>query len=185
MSSAPAEPDPDDLAANVVLTGFMGTGKSTTGRLLAEAMGADFVDTDDVIESRHGPISQIFADRGEAAFRAMEHQLAHELAQESGLVIATGGRMLLDEANAALLERSGRIFCLVATAEELYHRLVVVSDPADRPLLMGDDAKQRIADLLAERADGYARFCQIDTTGRHPTEVATELAALVSAPKPC
>ena len=183
MSSVPAEPDPDEVP-NVVLTGFMGTGKSTTGRLLAEAIGARFVDTDDVIESRHGPIPQIFADRGEAAFRAMEHQLANELAQESGLVIATGGRMLLDDANATVLGRSGRIFCLMATPEELYHRLVIASDPVDRPLLRGDDAKQRILDLLAERADGYARFRQIDTTGRNPTEVANELAAIVTAPEP-
>ena len=79
---------------NVVLTGFMGTGKSTVGRLLAERLGYEFVDTDQLIVERYGPIPEIFATDGEAAFRAYEREVAGELAERQGLVIATGGRAL-------------------------------------------------------------------------------------------
>ncbi len=84
---------------NLVLTGFMGTGKTTVGRMLAEKLGMEFVDTDELIESRHGPIPRIFADRGESEFRAIEQEVARELGERSGLVIATGGRMVLDDDN--------------------------------------------------------------------------------------
>jgi shikimate kinase len=85
---------------NVVLTGFMGTGKTTVGRLLAERLGYGFVDTDALIVARHGPIAEIFAGRGEGEFRRLEAEVAAELADRTGLVIATGGRMLLDHGNA-------------------------------------------------------------------------------------
>ncbi|MCY4663604.1 MAG: hypothetical protein OXC00_02945, partial [Acidimicrobiaceae bacterium] len=76
---------------NVVLTGFMGTGKTTVGRILAEHLGFDFVDTDAVIESRAGPIPEIFERAGEPGFRELERSVARELAGRTGLVIATGG----------------------------------------------------------------------------------------------
>src|SRR5512143_2336464 len=96
---------------NIVLTGFMGTGKTTVGRLLAAQLGYEFVDTDVLIEARLGrPISQVFAELGEAAFRQMEADLAQELANREGLVISTGGRLMLDPANVAALSRQGRVF---------------------------------------------------------------------------
>ena len=81
---------------NLILTGFMGTGKTTVGRLVARKLGREFVDTDLVIEERHGPIQEIFDRQGESAFRDIERTLAVELGQRKRLVIATGGRMLLD-----------------------------------------------------------------------------------------
>src|SRR3970040_282740 len=97
---------------NLVLTGFMGTGKTTVGHALAVKLGMEFVDTDELIEARHGPIARIFAEQGEAEFRAIERTVARELGQRTGLVIATGGRMILDPENFQSLSKNGRIFCL-------------------------------------------------------------------------
>ena len=98
---------------NIILTGFMGTGKTTVGRLLAERLGREFVDTDDLIVARAGrPIADIFNDDGETRFREWEAQVAGELAGRRGLVIATGGRLMLDPDNAAALGATGPVLCL-------------------------------------------------------------------------
>lgn len=160
---------------NVVLTGFMGTGKSTVGRLLAERTGRAFVDTDAIVEERHGPIPEIFVTHGEDAFRRFEREVAAELADLDGLVIGTGGRLLLDPVNAEALGGSGRVFCLTASVDTILRRVAPDGAAAGRPLLAGADARQRITALLAERAEGYARFEQVDTDGRSPVEVADEI----------
>ncbi len=164
-------------SANVVLTGFMGTGKTTVGRLLADELGYDFVDTDAVIEERHGPITDIFRDQGEATFRAIERELATELADRERLVIATGGRLMLDRDNAASLGRHGRVFCLVADADEIHRRVTADAARVERPLLAGGDARARIIELLDERREGYGRFTQVFTDGRAPEAIAAEIAA--------
>jgi shikimate kinase len=163
---------------NLVLTGFMGTGKTTVGRDLALKLDLEFVDTDELIESRHGPIATIFEEQGEAAFREMERAVAVELGQRRGLVIATGGRMILDPVGFRELSRHGRILCLVATPEEIHRRLT--DDPLrqDRPLLKVDDPRERIIELMAEREDDYGRFPQLVTDNRHPGEIADEVAEL-------
>lgn len=160
---------------NVVLTGFMGTGKSTVGRLLAERTGRAFVDTDAIIEQRHGPIPEIFATRGEGTFRRLEREVAAELADLDGLVIGTGGRLLLDPVNAEALGRTGRVFCLTATVDTILQRVAPDGRVAGRPLLAGSDARERIIALLAERAEGYGRFEQVPTDGRSPVEVADDI----------
>lgn len=164
---------------NIVLTGFMGTGKSTVGRLLAERLGWSFVDTDALIEERHGPIPALFAERGEDRFRSLEREVAAELADRRSTVVATGGRMLLDPANEAALGATGVIVCLVATTDELVARLTGEAD--QRPLLRGDDPARRIRDLLVERAAGYGRFPQVVTDHRAPAEVADAVVQLVEA----
>ena len=148
---------------NIVLTGFMGTGKTTVGRLLAEQLGYEFVDTDRVIEERHGKIADVFRTLGEEAFRRIERELAAELADRDRLVISTGGRMMLDPQNVASLSRNGRVFCLVATPDEIFDR--VTNDPSriERPLLSVPDPRQRIVELLAERSPDYRRFAQLTT----------------------
>src|SRR5262245_20360797 len=110
-------------ARNIVLTGFMGTGKTTVGRLLAARLGYEFVDTDQVIFERDGEIADIFRTRGENAFREIERELARELASRERLVISTGGRMMLDPDNATAFGRNGMIFCLVATPDEIFERI--------------------------------------------------------------
>ena len=99
---------------NVVLTGFMGTGKTTIGRLVAEKLNYEFIDTDQLIEEQIGcTIAEFFRVKGEAAFRKLEAELAQELSHREGLVISTGGRMMLDPVNAAALniEWTGLLSC--------------------------------------------------------------------------
>jgi shikimate kinase len=157
---------------NVVLTGFMGTGKTTVGRLLAERLGREFVDTDRLIESRHGPIPQIFVEQGEAAFRRYEREVADELARRNRLVIATGGRTLVDSVNAERLAATGEVFCLVASIDTILERVDVEGASMTRPLLAGGDVRSRIAGLLQERASAYRAFRQLPTDDRSPDELA-------------
>jgi shikimate kinase len=166
---------------NLILTGFMGTGKTTVGRGLADRLGMPFIDTDRVIEEQHGPIDRIFAELGEAEFREIERSVAVEVSHLDDHVVATGGRMLLDPANLRVLAVSGRIFCLVASPEEIYRRLSVDGSPAKRPLLATSDPERRIRELLAERAAGYGRFTQVSTDSRDVAEVVEELVDLWEA----
>ncbi len=162
-------------AKNIILTGFMGTGKTTVGKLLAQKLRRDFVDTDHLIETRQGiTIPEIFAAQGEAAFRQMEADIAKELGKRDGLVISTGGRLMLDPANVAALAANGRIFCLVATPEEILSRLERDKENR-RPLLDVPDPHEKIVKLLEERTKKYQRFLQITTDGKHPQDVALTL----------
>lgn len=163
---------------NIVLTGFMATGKTTVGRLLADRLGFAFVDTDDLIAARAGrSVARIFAEMGEAAFRRMESEAAKDLGAREGLVISTGGRLMLDPENAAALSRGGRVFCLAATAEEILRRLSA-GGRAQRPLLAdAPDPMKRILRLLAEREPGYGRLPQVRTSGKTPEQVADTILA--------
>ena len=165
-------------ARNVVLTGFMATGKTTVGRLLAERLGMGFVDTDELIESRHGPISEIFEQHGEECFRDMERAVAQELSERRNLVIATGGRMMLDDRCAGFLEPSSAVVCLTANAETLIGRLVG-DGVGNRPLVDTPEIVSRVRQLLAERARGYAYFRAVHTDGRDPEEVVNAVVDLL------
>jgi shikimate kinase len=160
----------------VVLTGFMGTGKTTVGRLLADRLGYEFVDTDAIIEERHGSIPQIFAAHGERTFRRYEREVAAELAARDRLVISTGGRLMLDPANAELLGGGAHVFCLTARLDTILARVTAAGVADERPLLAGSDVEERIARLLEARAGAYAEFAQIATDLRTPEAVADELA---------
>ena len=164
----------------MVLTGFMGTGKSTVGRLIARELGWAFVDTDDVIVDQHGSIEAIFESRGEDAFRAFEREVAAEVAGRQRHVIATGGRLLLDAANADALTATSQVFCLVANADEIVRRLRADSDGPVRPLLAGKDPTAAVTRLLDERAAGYGRFEQIPTAGRSPEDIAADIVGRLS-----
>ncbi len=166
---------------NVVLTGFMGTGKTTVGRLLAAQLGYEFVDTDAAIEERHGPIASIFHEHGEGEFRRLERAVAVELAAGDRQVIATGGRLLLDAVNAATLQRSGRVFCLTASVDTILARVAPGGTSVGRPLLDGGDPRARIEELLVARAEGYAVFEHVSTDGRTPNAIADDLVARLAA----
>jgi shikimate kinase len=163
-------------APNLILTGFMGTGKTAVGRAAAALLRADFIDTDAELEARHGSIPEIFAEHGEPVFRAHEAALAEELAERGGLVISTGGGMLLDRAVAERLASTGRIFCLVASPETILAR-VEADGVQGRPLLDVEDPAARIADLLAERADRYGSFEQVNTDGRTVSDIVADVLA--------
>lgn len=166
---------------NIILTGFMGTGKTTVGKLLARQLGYEFIDTDELIQLRAGQsIPDIFRTRGEAAFRKMESAIARELGERCAMVISTGGRLMLDPENAAALARTGRVFCLVATAREIMER--VANDSAsERPLLTDADPFERVLELLEQRKLDYERFPQLVTSGKTPDQVAKNILGIFNA----
>jgi len=149
----------------------MGTGKTTVGELVAAKLYWPFIDADAEIESRFGlSIPQIFEQQGEGAFRRYEMIIAQSLAARKRAVIATGGGMLVDPANLSILSSTGFVVCLNASADAIEERL---GDGEGRPLAWG------WRDLLAERREAYAQIPhQVETTGRHPDEVAEEVIAL-------
>ncbi len=160
----------------LVLTGFMGTGKTRVGRRVAERLGRPFLDTDAVIEKTAGrSVREIFATEGETSFRARERGALEEVCAMEDAVISIGGGALLASENRALLARSGLLVCLTATPEAIAQR--VAPSVADRPLLAGAASlPERIRDLLAARAPVYAGVGeQVDTTGCSVEEVADEV----------
>jgi len=171
-----------DKLRNVVLTGFMGTGKTAVGEKLAELLGRSFIDLDNVITEAAGlAVPEIFAREDEAGFRRREREAAASVGARHGLVIATGGGTLLDPASRAALVARGDLVLLTADPAELAARL---SGDVERPLLAGhSDRPARIAALLAERATAYAGCDhEFDTTLLTPIEAATNLAARLVSP---
>ena len=168
------------MAANIVITGFMGTGKSSVGRLVAERLGRAFVDMDLLIEEREGcSIAEIFATRGEPDFRTVERELCRELAARSDLVIATGGGALIDPPNREVMGSSGVLFCLQCEPEEILRRLALAED---RPLLDVGDRRPQIEALLAQRRKAYAQIPhQIETTDKEIEQIAEEVIRLARA----
>ena len=164
---------------NIILTGFMGCGKTTVGRKLAKALKYTFIDTDHLIEERQRmKVQEIFAAKGEKAFRAMESDIARELGRGEGQVIATGGGMMLDPDNAAALSVNGRVFCLVAGPEEIFKR-ISRNKKAKRPLLNTADPLQRIMELMQLREKSYRQFIQIDTSGKDLQEITENLINII------
>ena len=150
---------------NIVITGFMGTGKTAVGRAVAKLLQRGFVDTDEKIETATGKkVSEIFARDGQQAFRRMEHTVCRELSIRQGLVIATGGGTLINHENRELMMKNGTIICLTASAEEIVRRLGH-TDTSKRPLLNASDLQGTIEMLLQARSETYRSFqWLIDTT---------------------
>lgn len=165
---------------NIVLVGFMGTGKTAVGRILAERLGMRFVDMDDVIVERAGKsIPRIFAEDGEPYFRSMERRIVQDLASEHGLVIAAGGGVVTNPDNVADFEATCLVVCLNATPEVIFER---VARDTNRPLLDCEDKMGRIRSLLEARAHLYnAIGCRVDTAGLTVDEVADRVAAQYGA----
>ena len=155
---------------NLALIGFMGTGKTTVGRLLAESLEYGFVDTDDLIERQVGrPVREIFALEGEARFREYERALVASLPQYDRTIIATGGGLAIDPENLSSLKTHALVVCLWASPERIYER---VPHQAHRPLLDGPDLMTRIRELLAAREPSYRQAdVLINTELRQSREV--------------
>ncbi len=166
--------------ASLVLTGFMGTGKTTVGALLAQKLSREFVDMDAAIEAREGmTVRAIFATRGEEYFRARESELCAELAARENRVIATGGGTLVDARNHARFARAF-VVCLDATVDVVCAR---VKDGKERPLVEGG-ARERIESLMAVRRAAYARIPHhVDTTTKTVDQVADEVITLIEKTK--
>lgn len=175
-SCATEDSPPGGPRRNIVLIGFMGTGKTWTGRALEKMTGMELVDMDSIIEERAGkPISDIFAQDGEAGFRKMERALANELSQREGIIISTGGGVVLDPDNLADFHRNGLVVCLAATPDVIFQRL---ENDTTRPLLSGDKKKQ-IRGILETRKPLYdAIEHQIDADTLGPEERAGAILKL-------
>jgi shikimate kinase len=156
---------------NLALIGFMGTGKSSVGRLAAAHLRYDFVDTDEWIEQRAGrTITQLFAEQGEPAFRELERQLVAEMAGWRRKVIATGGGLAANEANLAGLKTHALVVCLWASPEAVWER---VRHQSHRPLLQGPDPLHTIRALLEQRRPFYQQAdVLVNTAMRSVREVA-------------
>ncbi|MBM4152411.1 MAG: shikimate kinase [Kiritimatiellaceae bacterium] len=161
---------------NIILIGFMGTGKTATGRVLATRTGMPWIDMDERIEQRQQKtISEIFAQNGEPAFRAMERELVQELSQLTGYIISTGGGVVLNPDNISDFEKTGLVVCLTASPETILQRL---ETDTSRPLLSGDRKNQSVT-LLEKRKPLYNAIPhQINSDRLNPEERADAILTL-------
>ena len=162
---------------NIVLVGFMGTGKTRIGQDVAKRLGLRFVDMDDCIVERAGkPIPEIFADDGEPHFRSIERQVVIDLAGETGHVIATGGGVVLNPDNIRDFNEQGLVICLSATPEVILER---VQHDTNRPLLNADDKMAKIRGILDTRQPLYDAIPnKIDTSEMTVDDVVDRVVAL-------
>lgn len=166
---------------NIVLTGFMGTGKSTVGRLLSRELGLRFMDLDELIEREAAlEVKDIFEVHGEARFRELESSVIERLssgAYGNGIIISTGGGAVLNEMNRTLLRSFGKVVCLRASVDEILKR---VGERTDRPLLARPDKRETIERLLKERDNAYGDSdIAIDTTALSIEQVVKRVVAFI------
>lgn len=167
------------MKSNIALIGFMGTGKTMAGMLLAKELGKSFVETDELIEKRSGkPIKRIFSEDGEFSFRRLERDVIKEVSSSKGLVISCGGGAVLDEANVDNLRKSSFVILLTAAPGAILDR---TSRGDARPMLTDPDRLGNIKRLLATRMRAYtsAADFSIDTTRSRVNEVVDEIIGRV------
>ena len=158
---------------NVILIGFMGTGKSSTGKMLSQRLGCAFIDMDNKIEEESGlSIPEIFARFGEDHFRQLEHELAVRLSKRRNAVISTGGGTVKNPANMAALKSSGVLVCLKADVDTVLER---TQNRGTRPVLDREDKgnrRQAVKKLLKERESLYSQAdFTVDTSELSPLQV--------------
>ncbi len=162
---------------NIILIGFMGSGKTSVGIRLSYYLKQTMLDTDKWIEKRQKmTVSQIFADKGEEAFRAMETDCLRELIGSADhQIISVGGGLPMREENHALLKKLGKVVYLKITPEAVYERL---KSDTTRPLLQVENPKERIEILLKERAPVYEACADIvvEVSGKNFEEILKEIA---------
>ncbi|MGE5396659.1 MAG: shikimate kinase [Chitinophagales bacterium] len=163
------------MEKNIVLIGFMGTGKTSIGMRLARTLKREFVDTDREIETLTGMnVFTIFKKYGEVRFRSEEELLTKKLALRKRLVIATGGGMVLNPHNLEILSENGILICLQADPATILNR--VKKKKQARPLLGKEVTLERIVELLEARKDFYSRAnIVVNTSGLSPDEIVAEI----------
>lgn len=165
---------------NITLVGFMGTGKTTVGRLLEQRLGFKFIDTDQIIEESIGKtIAQIFESEGEPTFRSYEMQVVQQLNEKRKTIIATGGGLVLNVSNLHSLKKHSLVVCLWASPRKIWER---VHNQIHRPLLEKPGAKEkvkqiaRIEELLEIRKSVYREAdLLVDTDNRDVQKVAATI----------
>ena len=160
---------------NLYLIGMMGSGKSVTGKKLAQFLKGSFVDLDDVIEKKNKKsISEIFAGEGEPFFRDQESEVLNEVASQDKLVVATGGGVILRPENVDRMRASGRIIYLEASLDVLWKR---VQEKRNRPLLKSASPQTKLKEIFLSRQPIYETVSefQIATDGLSPETVAKNI----------
>ena len=164
---------------NIALIGFMGTGKSEAGKVVAQRLGMEFVDCDALVEARTGrAVADIFERSGEERFRRLEREVIARVSRQWGKVVATGGGAPKDPANMAALKNAGIVICLTARPEVIWQR----TRASDRPLLAVPDPRARITELLDERRSCYAEAdLSLDTSNLTVEQTAQAVIDAVTA----
>ena len=164
----------DRRLVNIALIGFMGTGKTSVGRLVAEQLRYEYLDTDEVIQSNTGrSITDIFTKDGEAAFRSLEEKMVGELASRKHTVISTGGGLPVNPKNLTSLKTHALVVCLWSSPEKIWER---VRHQGHRPLLHDKNPQAKIRELLAAREPFYKQAdVLLNTELRSVREVAQQV----------
>ena len=163
---------------NIILVGFMGTGKTRVAKEVARELGKVYASSDELIVERESKaIKDIFQKEGEAYFRSVEKEIIREISEKTDLVVDTGGGVVLDEENIKLLNEQGIVVCLWADEDTICER---TKGSGERPLLNVDDPKKKIRELLEYRRSFYekARY-HVDTTGLDIQAVTKEVLGIV------
>lgn len=178
---APSDSNNNDRPPRpIVVIGFMGTGKTTVGRLVAERLGRPFVDLDHAIEEGAGvSVAEVFRTQGEPAFRRLETEALGRALEDGHAVVATGGGAACREPNLGMMLGRGLVVALSATPEEVLRR---AGKASGRPLLDGAaDPLEAARALLREREPFYGRaHVRVDTVGKAPEVVAAEVLAALA-----
>ena len=164
---------------NIVLVGFMGTGKTAIGKRIAKRLNMRFVNTDDIIEERQKrTIAEIFEESGEPCFRKIEKEVVKDVSDMDDVVVAAGGGVVLDEENVKNLKEKGVVVCLGATPSVIYER---TKKYKHRPLLNVEDPVKKIHELLEYRAPFYARADhQVDTSDLTIEQVVDRVLEIIN-----
>jgi shikimate kinase len=163
---------------NIVFTGFMGVGKSKTGKIVAERLKLPFFDTDCLIEKKSGlSINEIFEKFGESYFRNIENEIVKEVSEKKSVVISCGGGVVLNLENIKLLRKDAIVINLYSSPEVIFERL---KNETNRPLLKYEDPLNKIKELLLKRKDAYA-MCDFsfNTDGKTYCEVADDILKII------
>jgi len=159
---------------NIILTGFMGTGKTAIGRKLSMLLNMELIDVDTEIEkSQQMTIGEIFKQFGEPRFREIETEMIQKLSERKDVIISTGGGAVLKEENMDALRKQGIIICLMASPQTILKR---TSHNSNRPLLKVEDPFEKIKELLNFRKPFYEKAdILIDTEDKTPLQIAEEI----------
>jgi len=165
---------------NIVITGLMGSGKSTIGKLVAQELGREFIDTDEFLVQHYGPASEILSQpNGDEKFALVEEQVAGTLCGLDNLVISTGGRFMVTQVNIDLMLENGKVFCLEADLNDIVERLTKATCDTYRPRFEKAENKFALMEQLAEQsAPFFDQFIKVQTSNRKLYEITSEIVRL-------